>query len=67
MDGDWGHVRAAGIAAPGGLPEHRSRPTATRPATKTGYGLNLSGTLKVFGKDKLNWQRRLGQGASPAT
>ena len=28
---------------------------------KTGYGLNLSGTWKLFGKDQLNWQAVGGQ------
>ena len=50
---DWGHVKAGRHPAPGGLPEHadaRWQPVGH----KTGYGLNLTGALKVFGKDQLN-------------
>ena len=42
-------------------------PTASPPSQKTGYGLNLSGTWKLFGKDQLNWQLVGWPRRSPAT
>jgi DcaP outer membrane protein len=53
--GDWGHVRAAGILREVGF--HNPGSADGEPSNeKTGYGLNLSGTWKLFGKDQLNWQ-----------
>ncbi|MDM0085501.1 DcaP family trimeric outer membrane transporter [Variovorax sp. J31P179] len=55
MDGDWGHVRAAAIVRQVGFQNtisFNSEPSGS----KTGYGLNLSGTYSVFGKDQLSAQ-----------
>ncbi len=53
--GDWGHVRAAAILREVGF--HNPSSADGEPSNqKTGYGLNLSGTWKLFGKDQLNWQ-----------
>ncbi len=52
---DWGHVRAAGILRQVGF--QNSASADGEPSNeKTGYGLNLSGTVKLFGKDQVNWQ-----------
>ena len=52
---DWGHVRVAGVLRQVGF--QNSASADGQPSnTKTGYGLNLSGTLKLRGKDQLNWQ-----------
>ena len=52
---DWGHVRAAGILRQVGV--HNTASADGEPSSqKSGYGLNVSGTLKVLGKDQLNWQ-----------
>jgi hypothetical protein len=54
-DRDWGHVRAAGILRQVGF-QNSASPDGEPSNDKTGYGLNLSGTFKLFGKDQLNWQ-----------
>ena len=60
-DRKWGHIQLAGIlrslgyqtsAAPGGSPS----------GSETGYGLNLTGSYKTFGKDKINAQVAWGKG-----
>ena len=54
-EGDWGHVRAAGLLRQVGF--QNSASVDGEPSNqKTGYGLNLSGTVKLFGKDQVNWQ-----------
>jgi len=53
--GDWGHVRAAGILRQVGF-QNTASADGEPSGDKTGYGLNLSGTWKVFGKDQFNWQ-----------
>lgn len=61
LDRDWGHFRAAGILRQVGY----QNPAAadSRPSGgKTGYGINLSGAFKLFGKGKLNWQVVSGEG-----
>ena len=50
---DWGHVRAAGILRQVGY-QQTLTPDGNPSGHKTGYGLNLTGTLKVFGKSQLN-------------
>lgn len=50
---DWGHVKAAGILRQVGY-QNTLTPDGNPSGTKTGYGLNLTGTLKVLGKDQLN-------------
>jgi hypothetical protein len=53
MDGDWGHVKAAGILRQVGY-QNSLTANGDPSGHKTGYGLNLTGALKVFGKDQLN-------------
>jgi hypothetical protein len=53
MGGDWGHVKAAGVLRQVGF-QSTLTPDNNPSGTKTGYGLNLTGTLKVFGKDQIN-------------
>ena len=53
MGGDWGHVRAAGILRQVGY-QNTLTPDGKPSGHKTGYGLNLTGTLKVFGKSQFN-------------
>ena len=59
-EGDWGHVRAATILRQVGF--HNTASADGEPANeKTGYGLNVSGTWKVFGFGQLNWQAVTGK------
>ena len=59
-EGGWGHVRAATIVRRVGF--HNTASADGEPANeKTGYGLNLSGTWKVFGFGQLNWQAVTGK------
>ena len=51
-DADWGHVKAAGILRQVGYQQTLTA-DGNPSGTKTGYGLNLTGSLKVLGKDKL--------------
>jgi hypothetical protein len=53
MDRDWGHLKAAGILRQVGF-QNTLTPDGNPSGTKTGYGLNLTGTLKLFGKDQFN-------------
>lgn len=53
LDRDWGHIKAAGILRQVGYQNTLSA-DGDPSGTKTGYGLNLTGTLKVFGKDQIN-------------
>jgi hypothetical protein len=55
LERDWGHVRAAGILREVGY-HNPSAPDGEPSGQKTGYGLNVSGTWKLFGKDQLNGQ-----------
>jgi hypothetical protein len=57
----WGHLQAAGIVRQLGY-ETAGAPNAEPSGTKTGYGLNLSGTYKTFGSDKLMGQVVMGHG-----
>ncbi len=52
-DADWGHVKAAGLLRQVGY-QNTLTPNGDPSGTKTGYGLNLTGALKVFGKDQIN-------------
>ena len=54
-EGAWGHVRAAGVLRQVGF-QNTASPDGEPSNQKTGYGLNLSGTWKPFGRDRLNWQ-----------
>ena len=53
--GNWGHLRAAGILRQVGY-QNTLTSDGNPSGHKTGYGLNLSGTIKVLGKDQINWQ-----------
>ncbi len=50
----WGHMKAAAIVRQIGF-QTTTTPGGNPSNDKTGYGLNLSGVLKVFGKDALSW------------
>jgi hypothetical protein len=52
-DADWGHVKAAGILRQVGF-QNTLTPDGNPSGTKTGYGLNLTGALKVFGRNQIN-------------
>jgi hypothetical protein len=52
-DADWGHVKAAGLLRQVGY-QNTLTPLGNPSGTLTGYGINLTGALKVFGKDQLN-------------
>jgi outer membrane murein-binding lipoprotein Lpp len=53
--GDWGHVKAAGVLRQVGF--HNANNIDGEPANSlTGYGLNLSGTVKVGKPGQINWQ-----------
>ncbi len=59
-EGDWGHVRAATLVRQVGF--HNTASADGEPANeKTGYGLSLSGTWRVFGFGQLNWQAVTGK------
>lgn len=51
-DADWGHLRAAGILRQVGY-QNTLTPDNNPSGHKAGYGLNLTGSLKVFGKDRI--------------
>jgi hypothetical protein len=52
--GDWGYVRGAGIVRSVGY--HNTASADGQPSKQlTGYGMNVTGTVKVFGKDQFNW------------
>ncbi|HSC00708.1 MAG TPA: DcaP family trimeric outer membrane transporter [Burkholderiaceae bacterium] len=53
--GGWGYVRAAGILRQVGF--HNTASADGEPANeKTGYGINVSGTVKVLNMGQFNWQ-----------
>jgi len=53
--GDWGYVRGAGMVRSVGY--HNAGSANGEPSKQfTGYGMNVTGTVKVFGgKDQFNW------------
>lgn len=51
-DADWGHLRAAGILREVGY-QNTLTPGNNPSGHKAGYGLNLTGSLKAFGKDRI--------------
>ncbi len=53
LDSDWGHVKVAGILRQVGY-QNELTSDGDPSGHKTGYGLNLTGALKVFGKSQLN-------------
>ena len=61
LDRDWGHVKAAAILRQVGF-QSINTPSGEPSGQKGAYGLNVSGVLKVFGKDTLSWQLAGGTG-----
>lgn len=62
MGADWGHLQLAGILRDIAY-EYRQNPSeAYKNGSETGWGVNLSGTLNTFGKDKILWQVVHGNG-----
>jgi len=61
MDRDWGHVQAAAILRQVGF-ETPANAGASPDGEETGYGLNLTGALNVFGKDRLVGALVIGRG-----
>jgi hypothetical protein len=61
VDGDWGHVKTAAIVRQVG---YQSTTTASGNPSgeRTGYGLNLTGLLKVSARDNLSWGLAAGRG-----
>jgi hypothetical protein len=54
LERDWGHVKAAGILREVGF--QTSTTASGNPSNaKTGYGLNVSGTFKLFDPGTLSW------------
>jgi hypothetical protein len=53
-DGDWGHVKAAALVRQVGA-QATADPSATS-VTKTGWGINLAGSVKLFAKSSLSFQ-----------
>jgi len=60
MDRDWGHVFVAGIVRQVGY-QNTLTPDANPSGHKTGYGVNLAGAFKVFGKDQISVQLAAGR------
>jgi hypothetical protein len=60
-DQAWGHLQAAGILRELGY-DSPSAAGSNPSGTKTGYGLNLSGTYNTIGKDKVLAQLVVGHG-----
>jgi hypothetical protein len=55
LDRDWGHVKVAAIVRQVGF--HNTASASGEPSgQKGGYGLNIAGANKVFGKDTISWQ-----------
>ena len=62
LDRDWGHVAGGRDRAPGRLPDLGHRRAQALRRRVTGYGLNLSGWLNTFGKDRIVGQLVYGHG-----
>jgi hypothetical protein len=54
-DGEWGHVKVAGILRQVGWHNVNS-PDGEPSGRKPGYGINVAGVVKVLGRDQVNWQ-----------
>jgi hypothetical protein len=55
MDRDWGHFRAAGIIREVGY-QNPGSANGDPSGRMTGYGINLSGSLRSIGEDNFTWQ-----------
>ena len=61
LDRSWGHAQAAGIVRKVGF-ETQGTVNNQPSGEETGYGLNLSGQLNTFGKDRVVGQIVFGKG-----
>lgn len=61
QDMGWGHYQVAGILRQIGY-ETPANPNNDPSGTKTGYGINLSGTYKIKGENKILAQLVMGKG-----
>jgi hypothetical protein len=61
LDRSWGHAQAAGIVRKVGF-ETQGTVNNQPSGEETGYGLNLSGQLNTFGKDRIVGQIVFGKG-----
>ena len=59
--GDWGHVQVAGILRSLGY-DTKGTPKNEPKGDELGWGVNLSGTVNTWGKDKILWQYVYGHG-----
>lgn len=59
--GDWGHVQIAGILRSLGY-DTKGTPNNQPKGDELGWGVNLSGTVNTWGKDKILWQYVYGHG-----
>jgi hypothetical protein len=55
MDRDWGHFRVAGILREVGY-QNPAAANGDPSGRMTGYGINLSGSLRSIGEDNFTWQ-----------
>ena len=61
LDRDWGHAQAAGMIRQLGY-DTPGNPDAEPSGSKTGYGINLSGSFNTFGKDRVTGAIVFGRG-----
>ena len=59
--GDWGHVQVAGILRSLGY-DTKGTPKNEPKGDELGWGVNLSGTVNTWGRDKILWQYVYGHG-----
>lgn len=59
--GDWGHVQVAALLRDIGY-DTKGTPNNKPKGSVTGWGVNLSGTINTWGKDKILWQYVTGDG-----
>jgi hypothetical protein len=61
LDRDWGHAQVAGILRSLGY-QTNGTADGSPSGSKQGYGINLSGSYKVLGKDMVHGQLAYGKG-----
>lgn len=59
--GDWGHVQVAGLLRDIGYDTKGTQNNKPK-GSVTGWGVNVSGTINTWGKDKILWQYVYGHG-----
>ncbi|MFO1394758.1 MAG: DcaP family trimeric outer membrane transporter [Steroidobacteraceae bacterium] len=59
--GDWGHVQVAGLLRDIGYDTKGTKNNKPK-GSVTGWGVNLSGTINTWGKDRILWQYVTGDG-----